>query len=108
MACHMESGLEADLATNNRASGPHILGKEPECDSEGEQGLQGKGTEAGESSASSQSVRWSGVGQAFSREGDMVPHGGTQLQCPGKPVNWLRGATPNSQSTGTERGSGRE
>lgn len=43
------------------------------------------------------------MGQAVSRERDTVPHGGTQLQCPGKPVSWLQGATPNSQSIGTER-----
>lgn len=42
MACHMKSGLEADPATNSRGLGPHILGKEPECDSEGEQGCRAK------------------------------------------------------------------
>lgn len=28
------------------------------------------------------------------RQRDTVPHGGTQLQYPGKPVSWLQGGTP--------------
>lgn len=30
----------------------------------------------------------------FSRQRDTVLHGGTQLQCPEKPVSWLHGGTP--------------
>lgn len=30
----------------------------------------------------------------FNRQKDTVPHGGTQLRCPGKPVSWLQGGTP--------------
>lgn len=39
-------------------------------------------------------VGWGGAGWwVFSRQRDTVPHGGTQMQCPGKPVSWLQGVS---------------